>query len=419
MMSQINKYVKEQRQMLNKADAEKRDLTATEDRQYRFLDAEVNRLMAAEKTANRLTREANQGPVATQGNYRITAEGYTNLDKRGGDMNYEKSNYKFDYRGDDERDHFWRAVLFDERAGYDKRAGEMMISDDSKGGFLAPTITHNEIIREAKENIFMLNHARHFDCKKGERIEIPILSAEMSDPSFKSEIAETKWDEEMQFNARGLAPKRFMLGVKVSKRLAESNPANVVNFITEELRFQFENSIEYEMLRGDGVNSPLGLLTDHTSGVTSARCVNAGNTTAAIKADNLINVNYNLKAAYLRSPSCRWILHRNTLKMVAKLKTGEGQYIWQQALATGRPNTILGIPYEVSEHMPDIDSASSGARIIALGDLRYYAYADAGGLQIQTLHERYASQGLIGILGVFWIDAGVLLEDAFSISTLA
>jgi len=420
-MNSIQKCLQEQRQMLDKCTREgKDDLNPLELKRYNELSAEIDRLMAAEKTANKLTREANRGPVATQGNYRIT-DGWGDGTKSGGKpMKYEKSDYKFNYDGDDVRDDFWKAVLFNDTAAYFQRSGELIKDSDVKGGFLVPVVTYNEIIREAKNDVFMLNHARIFDCQKGESIEVPVLGTEMSDPTFRGEIAETSWDTEMAFQKRTLTPHRAMIGVKVSKRLVETNAVNAVRFIEDEINYQFQSTLENELLNGTGQGStPLGLFTTDDSGVTSVRDESGGNTTSAIKADNIINTLYKLRAPYLRSGSCYWILHRNTLKMIRKLKTGEGQYIWQPGLADNQKASILDFGYHISEFAPNIDTASSGDRVMAIGDLRYYGVATGGAMTIQVLHEKYAHQGMIAILGTFWVDGMVLCEDAFAMSTLA
>ena len=62
------------------------------------------------------------------------------------------------------------------------------------------------------------------------------------------------------------------------------------------------------------------------------RCVTAG--TAAITADELVDLYYTLKAPYRKNAV--WILNDTTIKLIRKLKTGDGQNCGSQASRTAK-----------------------------------------------------------------------------------
>ena len=95
-------------------------------------------------------------------------------------------------------------------------------------------------------------------------------------------------------------------------------------------------------------------------------------------------------------------------------KAGDGSYL-VSGLTDGNPGTILGVKYLLSEYMTDFDSASSGDRLIIVGDLSFYGQARIRpGIAIQTLREKYAPEGKLATLIELWVDGAPLLAEAFS-----
>jgi len=172
---------------------------------------------------------------------------------------------------------------------------------------------------------------------------------------------------------------------------------------------------EKAFLIGTGVGQPLGIFTASNSGISTARDVSTGNTSTAIKADNLIECAYTLKAQYRRN--ARWIFHRDTVKMIRKLKDGEGNYLWRMGLAADRPDTILGHPFMESEYAPN--TFTTGKYVGVLGDFSFYWIADALTMQIQVLTELYAESNQNGYIGRKESDGMPVLEEAFVRVTLA
>jgi HK97 family phage major capsid protein len=147
-------------------------------------------------------------------------------------------------------------------------------------------------------------------------------------------------------------------------------------------------------------------------GIPTSRDVSADNTATAITADGLINAKYSLKAQYHSSEALRWIFHRDAIKMIRKLKADDGQYIWQPGLATDRPDTILDVPYIMSEYAPN--TFTTGLYVGILGDFSHYWIADAMTLQIQRLVELYAESNQVGFIGRLECDGMPVLAEAFA-----
>lgn len=164
---------------------------------------------------------------------------------------------------------------------------------------------------------------------------------------------------------------------------------------------------------GDGAaGRPLSLFTVSDLGISSDRDVSTGNTSSSISYDGLVNALYSLKSQYVRDKSCRWIFHRDVCRQLRKLKTGEGDPIWQPSMQAGQPPTLLGVPVEQSEYAPNF--FNSGQRIGIVGALRHYGVVKNSQIQTQVLKEKYALQNQNAVLIAVEIGGQPLIEEAFA-----
>jgi HK97 family phage major capsid protein len=105
-------------------------------------------------------------------------------------------------------------------------------------------------------------------------------------------------------------------------------------------------------------------------------------------------------------------MHRDTLRLIRQLKVGSGgQYLWQPGLQDDLPNSILELPYILSEYAPN--DASTGKPLIVLGDFQFYYIAEALTLEVQRLVEKYATQNATGFVARAEVDGMPVLEEAF------
>ena len=60
----------------------------------------------------------------------------------------------------------------------------------------------------------------------------------------------------------------------------------------------------------------------------------------------MIELFYSVKSPYRKKAV--WILNEQTVKALRKIKDSTGNYIWQPAVSSGLPDTILNRPYVTS-----------------------------------------------------------------------
>jgi HK97 family phage major capsid protein len=191
--------------------------------------------------------------------------------------------------------------------------------------------------------------------------------------------------------------------------------AQAERIVMDRLAYKFGVTQEKGFLTGTGVNQALGIFTASNDGITTARDVSTGNTTTSVTFDGLTNAKYSLKGQYWSRSD--WMFHRDVLSQVAKLKDGEGQYLWRESVRDGEPDRLLGRPVMMSEFCPN--TLTTGQYVGILGDFSNYWIVDALDLQIKRLNELYAETDQVGFIGRLSTDGMPVLAESFARVKLA
>jgi HK97 family phage major capsid protein len=180
--------------------------------------------------------------------------------------------------------------------------------------------------------------------------------------------------------------------------------------VRDRLAYKIAVVAENAFLNGIGTaGQPLGVFTASDLGISTGRDVSTGNTAATPTFDGLKEAKYTMKGQY--RGGANWIFHRTIVKLIDKLKDGEGRYIWQASVVPGAPDMILGIPVRESEYAPNTITGSAYVGI--LGNFANYWIADALTATIQVLIELYAGTNQNGYLSRMEFDGMPVLEEAF------
>ena len=123
-----------------------------------------------------------------------------------------------------------------------------------------------------------------------------------------------------------------------------------------------------------------------------------------------LSIFYSLKASYRKNAV--WVLNDATVKAIRKLKDGNGNYLWQPALTSATPDTLLGRPVYTSSYVPTIEA---GAKTIAFGDFNYYWIADRQGRNFKKLTELYAAIDQTGFVATQRVDGKLILPEAIKV----
>ena len=91
---------------------------------------------------------------------------------------------------------------------------------------------------------------------------------------------------------------------------------------------------------------------------------------------------------------------------IAKLKDGNGQYIWQPSKQVGDPDRLLGNPVYQSEYASN--TFTTGLYVGVFGDFSKYFIREVQGIQVVRLNERFADALQVAFFGYQRVDGRIV-----------
>lgn len=405
LREQRAKLVNDARDILGRAQNQRREMTGEEHRQF---DAMMSRSDEMLKEIERVERLESAERSITETRGRMTDPGQPGRQPGAPSGSPESAEYRAAF------DAALRGGL-DSLSDYERRA--LSAESTTAGGYMAaPQQFVDTVIKSLDNSVVIRQLATVVKLTTAQSLGAPYLENDPADADWTAELGTGSEDSTMSFGKRELHPSPIAKRVKVSNKLLRVAPM-AGTLVAERLAYKFAVTEEKAFLTGDGAGKPLGLFTASALGIPTSRDVSTDNTTTAITADGLISAKYSLKEPYLRSDKLRWLFHRDAVKMIRKLKSSDNQYLWQPGLSSDRPDTVLDVPVVMSEYVPN--TFTSGLYVGLIGDFSNYWIADAMQLTIQRLVELYAETNQVGFIGRLECDGMPVLAEAFARVKLA
>lgn len=186
--------------------------------------------------------------------------------------------------------------------------------------------------------------------------------------------------------------------ILVPVELIEDSAFEMANFIGEMAGIRIGRIQADHFTTGTGAAQPNGAITAATS-------FSAASSTA-IAADDLYGLEHSVDPAY-RKTGCAWSMNDQILLVIKKLKDGFGRYLWQASLAGGNPDTLAGYPVAINQSMDS--TVASGKKTILFGQHSKYKIRDVAEVRLRRLVERYADADQEGFV-MFMRSDGNLLD---------
>lgn len=270
---------------------------------------------------------------------------------------------------------------------------------DADGGYLVPEEYDKRIIDTLKEDNIMRSLGHIITTSGQHKINI----AATKPAAAWIEEGEALVFSDAKFAQTLLDAHKLHVAIKITEELLYDNAFELENYIIAEFGKAMANAEEDAFLNGDGSGKPLGLFAE-TGGAAVA-----GTLTAAIKADDMLDLIYALKRPYRKN--AKFILNDQTLLSLRKLKDNNGAYMWQPSYQADEPDKILGYDVYTSAYAPK--------NAISFGDYSYYNIGDRGTRSMQELRELYAGNGMIGYVVKERVDGKLVLSEAVQILKLS
>lgn len=266
----------------------------------------------------------------------------------------------------------------------------MIVGDDTKGGYLAPSQFVAEVLKGIVEFSPVRQAARVGATSAGE----VILPKRTGRPTA-SWVGETeeRSGTEAAYGQLEIPINESACYVDVSLRLLEDSAVNIDAEVASDLAEEFGRLEGEAFVVGDGVKKPVGLMNAEDLAYTPSGHASAfvAPTSSVSPVDCLLTLMYALPTAYRNQAA--WMMNSNTIGMVRKFKTAEGAYIWQPPVQAGQPSTLLGRPVIEAN---DMDNVGANAFPIVFGDFnRAYRIYDRTALSIMRDPFTQATKGLV------------------------
>ena len=384
-----------------KALNDKEELDSTEDEEYRQLEEavdqateEIEKLQGREQRFNDRASQFESRGGGASGTPAAAAD--NDREERGGEPSKELLAFRSFIKGANP------SQLPELRS--------LQADSDTEGGYmLAPQTVAAALLKAVDNHTFIRNYAHKETIVEPVSLGIVSLDTDFGGAEWTQELAEPTVDEGLRLGKRELKPNPLTKETKLSRTLVRKTAGRAEDLVLSRLGYQFGVTQENAFFNGDGVGKPLGVFTASPLGISTSRDVATDNTATAITGDGLIEAKHTMKGQYWAG--ARWGFHRDGVKRIRKLKDGDGQYIWAPGLAGGQPNTILDLPYDMSEYVPNTFTANQYVGILA--NWEYYWIVDALQLEIQVLNELYARSNQFGYIDRLECDGMPVLEEAF------
>lgn len=295
-------------------------------------------------------------------------------------------------------DEYKKSMLTALRTNFRQISNVLQEGVDADGGYLVPDEYDDRLIEVLEgENIM-----RRLGTKINTSGEHKINIAATNPAAAWIEEGGALSFGEAAFDQKILDAHKLHVAIKVTEELLYDNAFRLENHIITQFGKALANAEEDAFLNGTGTGQPTGIFNATSGGQVAATL------TAALKADDLIDLVYALKRPYRKNAS--FIMNDAILAQIRKLKDNNGAYIWQPSYQAGEPDRVLGYEVHTSPFAP-----SDG---IAFGDYSYYNIGDRGTRSFKQLQELFAGNGMIGFVAKERVDGILVLPEAVKILKL-
>lgn len=299
-----------------------------------------------------------------------------------------------DSRARERREAFWKLMRGESLPAQELRA--LAIGTDTAGGYTVPDEFVRQLIKKLEDENVMRRLATVRQSESGES-QIPVES-DIGLATWTGENA-AYTESDVTFGQVLIGAHKLSRITKVSEELLQDSYLSMEEYLADVFGRSFGRAEEAAFVAGTGAGRPSGVVQASQKGTDAAP--------TALAADDLFNLFHGLRRPYREAAS--FLMADTTALLVRKLKDETGQYLWQPGLQAGKPDTLIGRPVFISDHVPAV---GEGAKAVLFGDFAHYWIVDRKGRTMQRLVERYADNGQVGFRMFQRVDGKLTLPEA-------
>jgi len=276
----------------------------------------------------------------------------------------------------------------------------MVEAQDTLGGYIVPEDWRMTLIERLPGMTVVRPRATVLTTSR-DAVEIPTSTG--GDSQYSSAVRVT-WVEETPtagtaatnptFGLEKIPVHTVMAETFLSRNLVEDAAFNLAGWLSQKFSEASAIDEDNKFLTGIGAGVPQGILPNGANGLGLTYDISGD--ADELTWDGLIAVTYGIDAQYRQNAV--WIGEKATYEAIAKLKDGDGNYLWRYGRdnVSGQPLTLQGYPVLEQEVMPTI---GAGTFPLLFGDLRGYYIVDRIGMSV----ERYLDSSTARINQVCYV----------------
>lgn len=423
---QRHECAREMRSLLNKAEADNRDLNDDErtswderDRRIRDLDARIGRAERAAELGDDAERrdaefegmtDEQREAAARADSERLEAHRLAN----GGSTEERVAQTLNEFRAitygavpqDDEsfRAQFFRYLTLRGAINERMTTDEFRVLSQATnpgGGYLVPQTFERTLLTRARDFGIMRELATVITTQTGEKIAQPQENAHGTAAWLAINAAYPESDE--SFAQITLDAFKAGTMIRVAEELLQDAAFDLEGYIARQFAIRIGILENTAYVVGDGVGKPTGIVTSAPVGYT----LPVGNVAQFPNADPFVRLYHSVLMAYRNRGA--WLMRDSSLMAVRLLKDGQGNYLWRPGLTEGAPDVLLGRPVHTD---PDMPAMAANAKSVLFGDFSNYVIRDVQGVGIQRLNELFAANGQVGFRAYHRTEGKLVNTDA-------
>jgi HK97 family phage major capsid protein len=290
--------------------------------------------------------------------------------------------------------------------GYSAIETRAQTTTNAAGGYSIPEEMLPELVRSMKAfgPMYDGNITREMVTSGGNPMPFPTVNDTASTAGAHTEGATLTDDggKDVTFGTKQLDAFAFDTEwLRISKELADDSFLAWEALIGSLLGERLGRIANLQLTTGTGSSAPNGIVTASALGKTATG-------TAAITADEMLDLEHSVDPAYRSAPGVGYMFNDSTLLALRKLKDGDGNYLWQMGnVQAGVPNTFNGRPYHINQ---DMASLATGQKVALFGDFKKYFVRKVGTPLIGAIQDKDFWPGF-GVAGYIRFD-GELSDTA-------
>ena len=232
----------------------------------------------------------------------------------------------------------------------------------------------------------------------GENFVFPTQSAWSTAAKFAEGTSIDESDP--TFGKMTLSAYKYAFLVQVSREMVEDSSIDIMGFVAQQSGNAIGYAVNSKLTLGTGTVEPTGIVVAAGTGVTGSTAV-----TGAFTGDNLISLLYSVDGAARRLPGFGFMTSATNIAALRSLKAStSGEYLFTPTLDAATPDRLLGFPLIENPH---VAGAGTGVKSVLAGHFPSYYVRQVGGIRVDSSSDYAFASDLVTIRATIRVDGNL------------